>query len=291
MNNRRALSFLGVLLGISSLAWGQDNRRTPPPRSSAGAASGGCAAPTETPPNIDQGLPEEPVSQLHELFVLYNGESTLSSQVEMGGWGSIETDPKFNPFIPQHLAHTAYALYISTQGRYQGVRFDFPQPLPAAQLLRAKNVYLEPVPAHVAEQRVSLHDRSPTCYHCIDELATSTASHGRGKRGGRVGRPGHRWVDAMGDNAATLSPASRARRCSTGQRVPEEYAAQAPDRADARTDQLALYFLYRKRNGSVYGARGRVLPKEVIKRQWIRIGIPLSTVDPASPLARSSRAW
>ena len=151
MSYRRALSLLGVLFSLSSLVWGQralDRIPAPPPAPPAATADTPPAPPAaateDTPPVTGAEQSEdEPVSKLQELFVLFNGESALSSQVVMGGWGSIQTDPKFNPFIPQHLVHTTYALYISTQGRYRGVRFDFPQALPAAKLLRKKNVYLE----------------------------------------------------------------------------------------------------------------------------------------------------
>ena len=188
MVNRRELILFGLLLGTISLAFGQAKTAdvTPNPAPIAVPAA----------PIAGANPAEEPAAGQQDLYVLFNGEDTLPPQIVMGGWGFMQQDATVKPFEPKRLTaalHSPYYLYISTLGRYEGVRFDFPQPLPAAELLRVKNVFLE------------LYVRAgTTCCH-ESRFANKSGRAGSGSRG----NDGAAWANGAYGGADGLDGTER----------------------------------------------------------------------------------
>jgi len=83
---------------------------------------------------------------VEDVSVLYNGEKDLPERLSMGFWGYRPVNlTEGNPFVPFRLAANRryYGLKIVTMGRYEGVRFDFKEPLDLSPFVADKDVFLE----------------------------------------------------------------------------------------------------------------------------------------------------
>jgi len=77
-----------------------------------------------------------------EMQVLYNGEATLPDTATFGVWGALQ-DGAAPAFTPQPVAPKIFGIPLALQGRYQGVRIDFPTPLNTDAFLGKTDAFLE----------------------------------------------------------------------------------------------------------------------------------------------------
>jgi len=86
------------------------------------------------------------VQAVEDISIFYNGEKQLPRRIVMGFWGYRPVGlTEVNPFVPFRLAANRryYGLKILTLGRYEGVRFDFMEPLNLAPFIEDKDIFLE----------------------------------------------------------------------------------------------------------------------------------------------------
>ncbi|MHB9110671.1 MAG: PKD domain-containing protein [Armatimonadota bacterium] len=83
---------------------------------------------------------------VEEISVLYNGEKQLPRRIAMGFWGYRPVNlTEGSPFVPFRLAANRrfYGLKIVSVGRYEGVRFDFLEPMDLSSFIADKDAFLE----------------------------------------------------------------------------------------------------------------------------------------------------
>ncbi len=283
MVNQRELILFGLLLGTLSLSCAQaraaDVAPVPPPPAAP------AAAPVPPPDASPSALPsvvtsaEEQVAGPTDLYVLFDGENTIPPLVSMGGWGYIQQDATLNPFEPKRLTtklHSPYYLLISSLGRYQGIRFDFTQPLPTAELLNAKNVFLE------LDVR-GYEDTSD------NSLTTPTAAPPRPR--GPMGGPPSMMASAASIGGITpwTTPGTLTPQADDEDKLPDSaYPSmmRIPPLSVPlpRVTDIRFTFYTDKGAVTVVEPFEHFFPKEEINRQWIRLAIPLSTLNSSFPL-------
>ena len=85
------------------------------------------------------------VQAVEEISVLYNGEKQLPRRIAMGFWGYRPVNlTEGSPFVPLRLSDRRYyGLKIVSVGRYEGVRFDFLEPMDLSSFIADKDAFLE----------------------------------------------------------------------------------------------------------------------------------------------------
>jgi len=296
MRSPRVILLLGLLLEICSLAFGQDTPavKTPgtPPAAVADHPADNAQTGSGTPATDVAPVPAKP----KDLAVIYNGEDALSPQIVMGGWGYIQSDPEFKAFTPHHLTRKQNALYISSLGRYNGVRFDFAEPLVTSQVMGAKNEYLElylrALPAKSTTTSTSTTTPPPATTPSPTSPVSPINPMGpggypmMGPNGPMMGPNG----PMMGPNGPLMGPNGypmmgqppAARQPDAD--VPKEFKTTTSPTVDLpKLTNLRFTFFSEKGAMVITVPSSEFYPKEEIDHQWIRIGIPLSKLDPAIP--------
>jgi len=78
-----------------------------------------------------------------DMLVLYNGEVTLPANTVFGFWGAVPREGTDLSFTPVPVAPKVYGIPFALQGRYQGVRVDFPTPINTDTFLGKGDAFLE----------------------------------------------------------------------------------------------------------------------------------------------------
>ena len=259
---------------------------------------------------------------IEELSVIYNGEAQLPKRINMGFWGYRPlSNPLDNPFQPLRLLPNRryYGLKIVTLGRYQGVRFDFIEPLDISSYLTAKDVFLELyLRAPLGTPEVTPMNPMPVVIPYADILAPPLGGDyfppgmmtPPGGAAGVPGRPG--YIRRMPGEASPygpgvmppgmMPPPGAPPTYPGGAGVPPTPGLTTPEDTTFPTTLLNLVarspvtipppnvknirftFFTDKGESLLIVTPEQFYPKEEVNRLWIRIGIPLSMIGDKLPV-------
>ena len=208
---------------------------------------------------------------VEDISVIYNGDAQLSKRIVMGFWGYRPVaEEEGNPFKPIRLVQgrKIYGLNITSLGRYQGVRFDFQDPLDITAIVADKAAFLE------------LYIRATT-----PQTAVPTAAPAAGSVLPPRLLPGEAGGPAMGGPAMggpiVATPADSAAFPPELLKEVERPAVSSPLPA---LKNIRFSFFTEKGEGLLVVTPDQFYPKEEINKYWIRVGIPLSMLNKALPV-------
>lgn len=276
--NRQYVFLFGLLLGVCSLAFGQEQPAANPLPAEQKTE---VAVPVdgEQPAEVDP-LPVKP----KELAVIYNGEETLSPQIIMGDWGVIQHAPNTTPFQPTRLGRKTFGLTLTTFGRYQGTRFDFVQPLAASQLLGAKNVYLELYLRAMPGDAKATAATAPPMMAPGNPMVPGNPTMPPGSSALPFGMPPGAAAYLQQNNSPLLAQTQP----QYGEGMPLDLTATPTSTVPLPTlTNLRFTFFTDKGTTVVTAPTEQFFPKDTINRMWVRIGIPLSTISAQLPVGGS----
>ena len=175
-----------------------------------------------------------------------------------------------NPFHPVRLVpnRKIFGLSMLTLGRYQGVYFDLAEPLDSTSLFSEKNMYLEIYLRAAAED-------VPTAGIADLPAATPTT-------------PG----PPTGTPATPALPGTTPPVAGTGPTIPMTLPAELlsqviPPASTVKLPtlkNLRFTFFTEKGQGLLTITPDKFYPKDDVNKYWVRVGVPLSMLNPMLPV-------
>lgn len=238
-----------------------------------------------------------------ELSVIYDGDKQLSKRLDMGFWGYRPvSEAEGNPFIPVRISATKknFGLHIITLGRYEGVRFDFLEPLDLTPILAEKNAFLE------VYLRGTGNSVTAPITPATPPYGTSPDGSGAGpmapqgmpgmmRRGlppaMMKGLPSNQNIPAETTPPPTseMLPITPSATKPNGDEAFPTDLSQAIERKPITTPMpqlknIRMTFYTEKGQGVMIVPADQFYPKDEIDRTWIRIGIPLTELGKNSSM-------
>ncbi|MHB9023163.1 MAG: PKD domain-containing protein [Armatimonadota bacterium] len=228
-----------------------------------------------------------------DLLVVYNGDAALTTGITLGDWGFL---PKQNPekaFQPEQLSagfsKKYFGLKLLLTSRYQGVRFDLQQPVDAAVFAGVKNTYLElylrATPDDKPKDTVIDPNAPPNPMGPPNPVGPPPTVAPPPPADMPPPPPGGNPPPPPPPGGPGEQPGGNPTGAQGG--LPPEFIPEAPKPVTVQLPTLTnlrFTFITDKGQGQLVVKPDDFFPKEEVNKQWIRVTIPLSTLNPKLPL-------
>lgn len=253
---------------------------------------------------------------VEDISVLYNGDKQLS-RITMGFWGYRPVNlTEGSPFEPIRLAANRryYGLKIVSVGRYEGVRFDFRDPMDLSSFIADKDAFLEVYLRSTSQGPVVGPVVTPAYRPEVPPWARPEGMppgvNFPGMRPGAAPPPDADYLDDRGPVAPyngygdrpveqpytgygdmTAAPPTIAEEPfipGLEDGVPGEITDQTEKKPLTvplpQFKNIRITFYTEKGQGMLVVTPDQFYPKEEINNFWVRIGIPLSQIQKGLPI-------